>query len=173
MDKPSTIATQRPSMHTTRSIHSDRSRTLLGPYVATELEPSSVATDQARLLRSDRARALLGCYVATENTYCSVATERPSTCTARSLCSDQARLLRSDRARALLGCYVATELEPSPISGTSGKLGFSYFPNLNGNRQCEFQFPQPSRGPSHIGTASESGDVVGTQRSFLEPGDRL
>ncbi|KAF3603682.1 hypothetical protein F2Q69_00035482 [Brassica cretica] len=28
-----------------------------------------------------------------------------------------------------------------PISGTSGKLGFSYFPNLNGNRQCEFRFP--------------------------------
>ncbi|KAF3570113.1 hypothetical protein F2Q69_00058921 [Brassica cretica] len=28
------------------------------------------------------------------------------------------------------------------ISGTSGKLGFSYFPNLNGNRQCEFWFPQ-------------------------------
>ncbi|KAF3601499.1 hypothetical protein F2Q69_00038024 [Brassica cretica] len=28
------------------------------------------------------------------------------------------------------------------ISGTSGKLGFSYFPNLNGNRQCEFRFPQ-------------------------------
>ncbi|KAF2560082.1 hypothetical protein F2Q68_00015808 [Brassica cretica] len=30
------------------------------------------------------------------------------------------------------------------ISGTSGKLGFSYFPNLNGNRQCEFRFPQES-----------------------------
>ncbi|KAF2614929.1 hypothetical protein F2Q70_00013359 [Brassica cretica] len=29
----------------------------------------------------------------------------------------------------------------SPISGTSGKLGFSYFPYLNGNRQCEFRFP--------------------------------
>ncbi|KAF3562166.1 hypothetical protein DY000_02016056 [Brassica cretica] len=28
------------------------------------------------------------------------------------------------------------------ISGTSGKLGFSYFPNLNGNRQYEFRFPQ-------------------------------
>ncbi|KAF3516611.1 hypothetical protein DY000_02061218 [Brassica cretica] len=28
------------------------------------------------------------------------------------------------------------------ISGTSGKLGFSYFPNLNGNRQCKFRFPQ-------------------------------
>ncbi|KAF3583958.1 hypothetical protein F2Q69_00027782 [Brassica cretica] len=28
------------------------------------------------------------------------------------------------------------------ISGTSGKLGFSYFPYLNGNRQCEFLFPQ-------------------------------
>ncbi|KAF2551671.1 hypothetical protein F2Q68_00034235 [Brassica cretica] len=29
-----------------------------------------------------------------------------------------------------------------PISETSGKLGFSYFPYLNGNRQCEFWFPQ-------------------------------
>ncbi|KAF2573454.1 hypothetical protein F2Q70_00003709 [Brassica cretica] len=29
------------------------------------------------------------------------------------------------------------------ISGTSGKLGFSYFPNLNGNRQCKFWFPHP------------------------------
>ncbi|KAG5377702.1 hypothetical protein IGI04_025544, partial [Brassica rapa subsp. trilocularis] len=28
------------------------------------------------------------------------------------------------------------------ISGTSGKLGFSYFPNLNGNQQCEFRFQQ-------------------------------
>ncbi|KAF3540241.1 hypothetical protein F2Q69_00024879 [Brassica cretica] len=28
------------------------------------------------------------------------------------------------------------------ISGTSGKLGFSYFPYLNGNRQCEFRFAQ-------------------------------
>ncbi|KAF2558178.1 hypothetical protein F2Q68_00015681 [Brassica cretica] len=28
------------------------------------------------------------------------------------------------------------------ISGTSGKQGFSYFPYLNGNRQCEFRFPQ-------------------------------
>ncbi|KAF2617052.1 hypothetical protein F2Q68_00040025 [Brassica cretica] len=28
------------------------------------------------------------------------------------------------------------------ISGTSGKLGFSYFPNLSGNRHCEFRFPQ-------------------------------
>ncbi|KAF2576190.1 hypothetical protein F2Q70_00002663 [Brassica cretica] len=33
----------------------------------------------------------------------------------------------------------------SLISGTSGKLGFSYFPNLNGNRQCEFRFPHASR----------------------------
>uniref|UniRef100_A0A0D3APR0 Uncharacterized protein n=1 Tax=Brassica oleracea var. oleracea TaxID=109376 RepID=A0A0D3APR0_BRAOL len=31
------------------------------------------------------------------------------------------------------------------ISGTSGKLGFSYFPNLNVNRQCEFRFPHRAR----------------------------
>ncbi|KAF3528381.1 hypothetical protein DY000_02038876 [Brassica cretica] len=35
-----------------------------------------------------------------------------------------------------------TRAEPRHISGTSGKLGFSYFPYLNGNRQCEFRFPQ-------------------------------
>ncbi|KAF3583623.1 hypothetical protein F2Q69_00028878 [Brassica cretica] len=61
---------------------------------------------------------------------------------ARSLRSDKARakarLLHSNRARTRLGLYVATE----HISGTSGKLGFSYFPYLNGNRQCEFWFPQ-------------------------------
>ncbi|KAF3598550.1 hypothetical protein F2Q69_00035634 [Brassica cretica] len=28
------------------------------------------------------------------------------------------------------------------ISETSGKLGFSCFPNLNGNRQCEFRNPK-------------------------------
>ncbi|KAF3514879.1 hypothetical protein F2Q69_00008783 [Brassica cretica] len=43
------------------------------------------------------------------------------------------RSLRSDRARAKLGRY---------ISGTSGKLGLSWFPNLHVNRRCEFRFPQ-------------------------------
>ncbi|KAF3554335.1 hypothetical protein F2Q69_00012634 [Brassica cretica] len=45
----------------------------------------------------------------------------------------QAWSLHRDRARAKFGRY---------ISGTSGKLGFSYFLNLNGNRLCEFRFPQ-------------------------------
>ncbi|KAF3585833.1 hypothetical protein F2Q69_00028929 [Brassica cretica] len=49
-----------------------------------------------------------------------------------------ARSLHSDRAQAKLGRYVAIE----HITGTSGKFGFSYFPYLNGNRQCEFWFPQ-------------------------------
>ncbi|KAF3557672.1 hypothetical protein F2Q69_00012701 [Brassica cretica] len=96
-----------------------------------------------------------------------VATQRPNVCFARLLRSDRARAearsLRSDRTCVSLGCYVATELEQklgryvaterssarslrsnrarAEISGTSGKLGFSYFPNLNGNRQCEFRFP--------------------------------
>ena len=43
-DKPSTIPTQRPSMHTARSLHSDRAHVPLGCYAATEFEPSSVAT---------------------------------------------------------------------------------------------------------------------------------
>ncbi|KAF3505583.1 hypothetical protein F2Q69_00005985 [Brassica cretica] len=57
----------------------------------------------------------------------------------------KARSLRSDRARTQLGRYVATEFKTKLgryISGTSGKLGFSYFPYLNGNRQCEFRFPE-------------------------------
>ncbi|KAF3603678.1 hypothetical protein F2Q69_00035486 [Brassica cretica] len=70
-----------------------------------------------------------------------VATQQTNACSARSLHSNRARAkarsLRSDRASILLGRYIATE-----ISGTSGKLGFSYFPNLNGNRQCKFRFPQ-------------------------------
>ncbi|KAG5375437.1 hypothetical protein IGI04_040033 [Brassica rapa subsp. trilocularis] len=83
MDKPSTIATQRPSMHTVRSLRSDRAHVPLGRY------PSSVAS-QARSLRSDRARAKLGRY----------------TRTARSLRSDRAH---SDQARAKPARYVATE----------------------------------------------------------------
>uniref|UniRef100_M4FHT1 Uncharacterized protein n=1 Tax=Brassica campestris TaxID=3711 RepID=M4FHT1_BRACM len=47
--------------------------------------------------------------------------------------TSQSRSLRSDQACTRLGRYK---------SGTFGKLGFSYFPNLNGNRQCEFWFPQ-------------------------------
>ncbi|CAG7897235.1 unnamed protein product [Brassica rapa] len=43
-DKPSSIDTRQPSMHTARSLRSDRARAKLGRYVATEPEPSSVAT---------------------------------------------------------------------------------------------------------------------------------
>ncbi|KAG5388713.1 hypothetical protein IGI04_030254 [Brassica rapa subsp. trilocularis] len=98
VDKPSSIDTRQPSMHTARSLRSDRARAKLGRYVATELEPSSRPSIRlARSLRSDRARAKLGRYVATELEPSS----RPSIRLARSL--------RSDRARAKLGRYVATE----------------------------------------------------------------
>ncbi|KAF2584673.1 hypothetical protein F2Q70_00035892 [Brassica cretica] len=43
-DKPISVVTQRPSMHTDRSLRSDRARVRIGRYVATEFEPSSVAT---------------------------------------------------------------------------------------------------------------------------------
>ncbi|KAG5383334.1 hypothetical protein IGI04_034804 [Brassica rapa subsp. trilocularis] len=43
-DKPSSIDTRRPSMHTARSLHSDRARAKLGHYVATERPSRSVAT---------------------------------------------------------------------------------------------------------------------------------
>ncbi|KAF3490334.1 hypothetical protein F2Q69_00052491 [Brassica cretica] len=43
-DMPSMIATQRPSMHTARSLRSDRARAKLGRYVATERASRSVAT---------------------------------------------------------------------------------------------------------------------------------
>ncbi|WZY77782.1 hypothetical protein YC2023_024166 [Brassica napus] len=43
-DKPSSIDTRRPSMAQARSLRSDRASVPLGRYIATELEPSSVAT---------------------------------------------------------------------------------------------------------------------------------
>ncbi|KAF3572364.1 hypothetical protein F2Q69_00058477 [Brassica cretica] len=48
-------------------------------------------TSQARSLRSDRARTQLGRYVATDHAHGSVATLRPSSSQARSLHSDRAR----------------------------------------------------------------------------------
>uniref|UniRef100_A0A0D2ZQR2 Uncharacterized protein n=1 Tax=Brassica oleracea var. oleracea TaxID=109376 RepID=A0A0D2ZQR2_BRAOL len=82
-------------------------------------------------LRSDRTCAPLGRYVATEfeprlSRY--VATERHFRSVAK---------LEQELATELwleLGCYVATELDERSISGTSGKLGFSYFPNMNGHQ---------------------------------------
>ncbi|KAF3514230.1 hypothetical protein F2Q69_00007593 [Brassica cretica] len=38
------VATQRPNACSARSLRSDRARAKIGRYVATELEPSSVAT---------------------------------------------------------------------------------------------------------------------------------
>ncbi|KAG5375999.1 hypothetical protein IGI04_040595 [Brassica rapa subsp. trilocularis] len=55
-DKPSSIDTRRPRMHTARSLRSEQASVPLGRYVATELEPK------------------LGRYVATERSSCSVAT---------------------------------------------------------------------------------------------------
>ncbi|KAG5374513.1 hypothetical protein IGI04_042165 [Brassica rapa subsp. trilocularis] len=66
-DKPSSIDTRRPSMHTARSLHSDRESVPLGRYALTELEPSSRPSIRpARSLRSDRASVPLGRYVVTE-----------------------------------------------------------------------------------------------------------
>ncbi|KAG5377796.1 hypothetical protein IGI04_025638, partial [Brassica rapa subsp. trilocularis] len=74
-DKPSSIDTRRPSMHTARSLCSDRASVplgryvKLGRYVATECPSRSrPSVRPARSLRSDRARAcvLFGRYVATE-----------------------------------------------------------------------------------------------------------
>ena len=59
-DKPSSVTTQLPNMHTVRALRSDRARVPLGRYTATELEPSSVATQRlssvcfVRSLRGDR-----------------------------------------------------------------------------------------------------------------------
>ncbi|KAG5384608.1 hypothetical protein IGI04_036078 [Brassica rapa subsp. trilocularis] len=57
-EKPSSIDTRRPSMHTARSLRSDRESVPLGRY-----RPS---VRSAQSLCSDRARAKLGSYVATE-----------------------------------------------------------------------------------------------------------
>ncbi|KAF3555896.1 hypothetical protein F2Q69_00010890 [Brassica cretica] len=43
-DKPSSVTTQRPNMHTARSLRSDRARVPLGRYVPTEHASHSVAT---------------------------------------------------------------------------------------------------------------------------------
>ncbi|KAG5392712.1 hypothetical protein IGI04_022675 [Brassica rapa subsp. trilocularis] len=112
-DKPSSIDTRQPSMHTARSLRRDRAIVPLGRYVATELEPKLgryIATERSsrprpsdrptRSLRSDRARAKLGRYVATERSSRSRPSNRP------------ARSLRSDRALVPLGRYEATGLEP-------------------------------------------------------------
>ncbi|KAG5384803.1 hypothetical protein IGI04_036273 [Brassica rapa subsp. trilocularis] len=54
-DKPSSIDTRRPSMHTARSLRSERASVPLGRYVATKLEPSSrPSVRSVRSLRSDR-----------------------------------------------------------------------------------------------------------------------
>ncbi|KAF3585716.1 hypothetical protein F2Q69_00029486 [Brassica cretica] len=138
-DEPISVITQLQHMHAVRSLRSDRASGPLGFYVATELEPK---LDQ---------------YVATERPFRSVATDR-ARAKVPSLCSDLAsvplgRYLATD-LEPKLGRYVATELEPKlgryvaterhfrSISGTSGKLGFFYFPNLNGNRKCKFRFLQ-------------------------------
>ncbi|KAF2561268.1 hypothetical protein F2Q70_00016697 [Brassica cretica] len=126
-------------MHTARSQRSERARTRLGRYIATELKPSSVATPQ----KGPPLRSLLNPH-RNASRFVSIGVsvdilrrkQRPSTSTARSLHSDQARaeLVRyvttehasrsvatkrpslatelSDRAQAKFGRYVATELEP-------------------------------------------------------------
>ncbi|KAF2544025.1 hypothetical protein F2Q68_00032642 [Brassica cretica] len=62
-----------------QSLRNDRTCTLPGRYIATELEPSSVTTWRPNVrsawsLRSDRARVKLGRYVATERAPRSLAT---------------------------------------------------------------------------------------------------
>ncbi|KAG5375514.1 hypothetical protein IGI04_040110 [Brassica rapa subsp. trilocularis] len=49
--------------------------------------------------------------------------------------------IRSPRREAWEGNFFTANLALRAISGISGKLGFSYFPYLNGNRQCKFRFP--------------------------------
>ncbi|KAF2618571.1 hypothetical protein F2Q68_00040316 [Brassica cretica] len=45
-DEPSSVITQLPHMHAVRSLRSDRAFVPLGRYVATKLEPSSIATQR-------------------------------------------------------------------------------------------------------------------------------
>ncbi|KAF3596818.1 hypothetical protein DY000_02022518 [Brassica cretica] len=153
-DEPSSVITQLPHMHAVRSLRRDRARAKLGcyvatkhpfrsvatasvplgRYVATELEPSSVATQrpsssQARSLRSDRASVLLGRYVATElfrNVYMTLVHAFSSTlrCYLPKTVANPfhvsrhsklsiklyVRSLRNDRVAYVLDRYVATEL---------------------------------------------------------------
>ncbi|KAG5375468.1 hypothetical protein IGI04_040064 [Brassica rapa subsp. trilocularis] len=146
-DKPSSIDTRRPSMHTARN----QARAKLGRYVATERPFRSVATyrpstSQARSLRSNRASVLLGRYVATELEPSSQPSVRP----ARSLRPSirPARLLRSDRARAKLGRYVAmTELfqnvKTTPVHAFSSILR-CYIPKTVANSVHVFRHSKSS-----------------------------
>ncbi|KAF3549151.1 hypothetical protein DY000_02008320 [Brassica cretica] len=102
----------------TWSLRSDQARTRLGRYAATELKPK------------------LGRYVATEHAHGLVDRARAK---ARSLRTDRTLPERRYDTNPSILVY---SLMLSPISGTSGKLGLSYFPYLNRNRQCEFRFPQ-------------------------------
>ncbi|KAF3592831.1 hypothetical protein DY000_02022556 [Brassica cretica] len=131
------IATQRPNTCSARSLRSDRVRA------------------EARSLRSDRTSIPLSRYVVTE------LESKLGRYVATELEQELDRYVATE-LEPKFGRYVATELfrnvdttlvhafsstlrcylPKTVISGTSGKLGFSYFPYLNGNRQCEFWFPQ-------------------------------
>ena len=81
--KPSSVATQRPSVCPARSLCSDRARAKIDRYVATERASHLVAmqrpsSSQARSLRSNRASVPLSRYVTTKRAFCLVATQRLS-----------------------------------------------------------------------------------------------
>ncbi|KAG5388866.1 hypothetical protein IGI04_030407, partial [Brassica rapa subsp. trilocularis] len=66
-DKPSSFTTQRPNMHTARSLRSDRACIPLGHYKATERSSRSrPGSSQVWSLHSDQASVPFGRYVATE-----------------------------------------------------------------------------------------------------------
>ncbi|KAF2580255.1 hypothetical protein F2Q68_00005512 [Brassica cretica] len=105
-------------MHAVRSQRSDRASVPLGRYVATELEPKIgryVATELFRNIDTTLVHAFsstLRCYL-------------PKTV------ANPFHVFRHSKSSIKL--YHIWDL---------WELGFSYFPNLNGNRQCEFRFPQ-------------------------------
>ncbi|KAG5384178.1 hypothetical protein IGI04_035648 [Brassica rapa subsp. trilocularis] len=150
-DKPSTIATQRtqrPRMHTARSLRSDQACTLLGRYVATKHQPSS---SQAQSLRSDLVSVPLGRYIATECPSRSVAAYRPSVHHARSLCRDRAlsplgRYVATG-LKLKLGRYVVTALfqnvDTTPVHALSSNLR-CYLPKIVANSVHVFRYSKPS-----------------------------
>ncbi|KAG5393092.1 hypothetical protein IGI04_023055 [Brassica rapa subsp. trilocularis] len=137
----------RPRTSQARSIRGDQACTQLGRYVATELSQarslrSNRARAKARSLRSDRAIVPLGRYVATERSSRSVVTKRPG--------SSQSSV---------------APVNHSLVYAWSTRKDKCQFPYINGNRQCEFRFPQSRRSDRAGRSLATSGTIARSLRS--------
>ncbi|KAF3603687.1 hypothetical protein F2Q69_00035629 [Brassica cretica] len=105
-DKPSSVATQQPSIRTARSLRSDRARAKLGVGVKNGYDEVNVQTSTKMSPSTDYLKA----------TYTYPNQPRTSSSMAIGPRTSQSRSLRSDQTCTRLGRYVATELEPSLVA---------------------------------------------------------